>query len=261
MKCIIVNYCYNNIYIYIIMATKEVLDYLKNPNKEECKPEVVKKLVELIDELKSTDPKTVSMGIQKCKQAATTPEERKTIEQFQSNSKKETVNTPVTKDSKDDASIEFNILLNKVEDKMNSIKSEQREQYAFLYAILKMSSKKYDYQTFAGITPNKKFRRDKRLLTDFFDFLKDGYKNAGADPSIDIIEILTLLFKSFNIVYQEKNTLNTVITNIIKLLTDLVNDKLSDLQSQTSFESSYLIGSPIRTQLYNFIVVEYFWER
>ena len=226
MKCIIVNYCYNNIYIYIIMATKEVLDYLKNPNKEECKPEVVKKLVELIDELKSTDPKTVSMGIQKCKQAATTPEERKTIEQFQSNSKKETVKTKDTEDSKDVGSKEFNKLLKKVEDKMNS-KRTKREQYAFLYAILKMSSNKSEYQsTGLGITSTKEYKRDKQLLEDFFNFLKEGYKDADGDGDKDEIEILTGLFKSLDMPYEEINNLDTVINYIIEGLTYLVQANL-----------------------------------
>ena len=263
MKCIIVNYCYNNIYIYIIMATKEVLDYLKNPNKEECKPEVVKKLVELIDELKSTDPKTVSMGIQKCKQAAaTTPEQRKTIEQFQSNSKKETVKTKDTEDSKDVGSKEFNKLLKKVEDKMNS-KRTKREQYAFLYAILKMSSNKSEYQsTGLGITSTKEYKRDKQLLEDFFNFLKEGYKDADGDGDKDKIEILTGLFKSLDMPYEEINNLDTVINNIIEGLTDLVKANLGKLMAQTTVmgRSGYsdLIGSSVREQLYNFIVVEYF---
>ena len=134
--------------------------------------------------------------------------------------------TKDTEDSKDVGSKEFNKLLKKVEDKMNS-KRTKREQYAFLYAILKMSSNKSEYQsTGLGITSTKEYKRDKQLLEDFFNFLKEGYKDADGDGDKDKIEILTGLFKSLDMPYEEINNHYKIDESDLKnLMRFLLNDQ------------------------------------
>ncbi len=165
--------------------------------------------------------------------------------------------------SEDGVSESFDTLFGKVKSEMDSIKGSKKEQYAFLYAILKMSSNKSEYQSTSGlITLKKEFKRDRRLLTDFLKFLKEGYQATGEGDK-DQIEILTGLFKSFDIVYDKRNNLNIIIKKIIDGLTSLVKDNLDKLMSKTKVivisGYSNLIGSPVRNQLYNFIVVEYFF--